>query len=72
MYADDCVESWPENKNRYRHYSQHNNEADCVKAGGKWLPFINYLERTTYNEQQCKQRNNDGNNRANRSGKLLL
>jgi hypothetical protein len=43
------------NEDRYKHASEHNNEANCVDDGGKWVNFHNYLEiKEDLNEEECE------------------
>lgn len=42
----ECVEKWA-GSTKHKHYSRHNNQADCEKAKGEWLEFHNYLEKAT-------------------------
>jgi len=50
----ECVEKW-HNSQIDRHYSEHNNKDDCLKNGGKWTEFHNYLEilEDVTNKDEC-------------------
>ena len=46
-------------KDRYRHASKYNNQADCAANGGKWINFHNFLEiKENTTEDECKQLTN--------------
>lgn len=49
----ECVEKWK--NGQVKHYSEYNNEKDCVNGKGEWLEFHNYLETTAIkSESACK------------------
>lgn len=51
------METYPRDRNRFRHDSKYNNAADCAKNGGKWINFSNYLEKEPKytNQASCEQ-----------------
>lgn len=51
----ECVEKWSNGK--VKHYSEHNNEKDCIAGNGVWTEFHNFLEILDFPEAECKQRN---------------
>jgi hypothetical protein len=55
-----CVEKYADGTNgERRHKSQHDNEDDCVKAGGSWEAFFHYIgiEDELEDEDSCKRAN---------------
>lgn len=45
-----CVEYYDNNVKK--HWSRWNTETECVKNGGQWTEFYNYLEKSTDNQNQ--------------------
>jgi hypothetical protein len=54
-----CIESYTNGSQK--HWSRWNNEAECVKNGGKWTELFNYLEKAPqYKDQKsCESQSKD-------------
>ena len=60
FFLVECIQKFPDGK--VRHWSQHNNEADCKADQGEWVEFTNYLEEapgSIKSKTECE--NNKGN-----------
>ena len=53
----ECLEYYNSKTDGFRHYSVHNNKADCERNRGFWVSFSNYLEEYPQHktEQECKR-----------------